>query len=152
MVHVRALTTTATGLRTRTNMLNASMRKQNYETRLPAIEDNSGVTKQCAVSSNLHARSTGNYSPVTTSACTLAATLCYASHICGCTPCHRCQVIVHVLSLHDRTHACVLAPLSSASPLLSVRNGRHRALSISFVPLSLSLANLVSLGRTLVLK
>ena len=75
MVHVRALTT-ATGLRTRTNMLNASMRKQNYETSLPAIEDNSGVTKQYAVSSNLHARSTGNYSPVTTSACTLAATLC----------------------------------------------------------------------------
>ena len=75
LVHVRALTT-ATGLRTRTNMLNASMRKQNYETSLTAIEDNSGVTKQCAVSSNLHARSTGNYSPVTTSACTLAATLC----------------------------------------------------------------------------
>ena len=64
----------------------------------------------------------------------------YASHICGCTPCHRCQVIVHVLSLHDRTHACVLAPLSSASPLVSVRNGRDRALSISFISLSFSVA------------
>jgi hypothetical protein len=82
----------------------------------------------------------------------------YASHICGCTPCHRCELIVRVLSLHDRTHACVLAPLTSASSLVSVRNRRHRALSISFVPLSLSLlcpslsVYFVSLGRTLVLK
>ena len=45
LVHVRALTT-ATGLRTRTNMLNASMRKQNYKTSLLAIDDNSGVTQQ----------------------------------------------------------------------------------------------------------
>ena len=45
MVHVRALTT-ATGLRTRTNMLNASMRNQNYRTSLLAGDDNSGVTQQ----------------------------------------------------------------------------------------------------------